>query len=117
LLKGGTSQLVSEHYGCNTSCMIIFLKTNSEDILRCPYKDYSSLNMWQANLNLLSIVYYSVMTHLRQGKKVSLLPSGDVSPGPIPSRQDLLEDSPYHAVGTTCLLCDCPRPCTYGMGT
>jgi hypothetical protein len=24
-----------------------------EDMLRCPYKDYSSLNRWQANRDLL----------------------------------------------------------------
>jgi hypothetical protein len=29
-------------------------KTYSEDTLRCPYKDYSSLNRWQANRELLS---------------------------------------------------------------
>jgi hypothetical protein len=40
-------------------------------------------------------------THRRQGKKVSILPSSDVNPGPIPSRRGLLEDSPYHAVGAT----------------
>jgi hypothetical protein len=27
LLKGGMSQLVSEHYGYNTSCMILLSKT------------------------------------------------------------------------------------------
>jgi hypothetical protein len=63
-------------------------------MLRCPYKDYSSLNRWQANRDLLS-----VMTHQRQGKMVSILPPGDVNPGPIPSRRGLLEDSPYRAVG------------------
>jgi hypothetical protein len=50
-------------------------------------------------LHLLSAIYFSVTTHLRQGKKVSILPPGDVNPGPIPSRWGLLEDSPYHAVG------------------
>jgi hypothetical protein len=54
LLKGGTSQLVSEPYEYNTSLMAIFLKTYSEDTLRCPYKYYSSLNRWQANWDLLS---------------------------------------------------------------
>jgi hypothetical protein len=55
LLKGGTSQLVLEHYRYNTSRMPIFSKTYHEDTLRCPYKDYSSLNRWQPNRNLLSI--------------------------------------------------------------
>jgi hypothetical protein len=40
----------------------------------------------------------SVMTHRWQGKKVSILPLGDVNPRPIPLRRGLLEDSPYRAV-------------------
>jgi hypothetical protein len=47
MLKGGMSQMVSEHYGCNTSYMVVFSKTYSEDTLRCPYDDYSSLIRWQ----------------------------------------------------------------------
>jgi hypothetical protein len=43
-------------------------------------------------LQLLYAIYYYIMTHLRPGKKVSILPSGDVNPGPIPSRRGLLED-------------------------
>jgi hypothetical protein len=35
-----------------------------------------------------------VTTHLRQGKKVSILPPGDVNPGPIASRRCLLEAVP-----------------------
>jgi hypothetical protein len=31
-----------------------FQKKYGEETLRCPYKDYSSLNMWQANRDLLS---------------------------------------------------------------
>jgi hypothetical protein len=41
----------------------------------------------------------SITTHQRQGKKLSILLPGDVNLGPVPSRRDLLEDSPYHAVG------------------
>jgi hypothetical protein len=41
------------------------------------------------------------MTHLRQRKKVSILPSGDVDPELVASRRDLLEDSPYRVVGAT----------------
>jgi hypothetical protein len=74
----------------NTSHTILFLKNYGEDTLRCPYKDYSSLNMWQANRDLFFAFTFCnlllVMTHLRQGKKVSILPLGDVNPGPIPSR-------------------------------
>jgi hypothetical protein len=82
--------------------MIIFLKTYSEEMLRCPYKDYSSLNRCQANMNLLLVFTFCnllfVTTHLRQCKKVSILPPGDVNPGSVVSRQGLLEDNPYHAV-------------------
>jgi hypothetical protein len=46
------SQLVSEPYEYNTTLMAIFSKTYGEDTLRCPYKDYSSFNRWQANRDL-----------------------------------------------------------------
>jgi hypothetical protein len=90
LLKGGMSQLVSEHYGCNTSCMVLFLKTYGEETFRCTYKDYSSLNMWQAIWDLFSAFtfcnYFSVTTHQQKSKKVSILPPGDVNPAPVLSR-------------------------------
>jgi hypothetical protein len=41
----------------------------------------------------------SVKTHRQQGKKISIILLSDVNPRPIPSRQGLLEDTPYHAVG------------------
>jgi hypothetical protein len=67
-------------------------------MLRYPYKDYSSLNRWQANRDLLSVFtfhnFLPVMTHLRQGKKVSILMSGDVDSGPVASRRGLLEAIP-----------------------
>jgi hypothetical protein len=41
---------------------VIFLKTYGEDMLECLYKDYSSLDRWQANrdlfLYLLSAIYF-----------------------------------------------------------
>jgi hypothetical protein len=80
------SKLVSKPYEYNTTLTAIFLKTNGEDTLKCPYKDYSSLDRWQANRDLLSAIYFSVMTHLRQGKKVSILVPGDVDSGPVASR-------------------------------
>jgi hypothetical protein len=43
---------------------------------------------------LLSIIYFSVTTHLRQGKKVSILMLGDVDSGPVASRRGLLEAVP-----------------------
>jgi hypothetical protein len=45
---------------------------------------------------------FSVTMHLRQGKKVSILPPGDVNPRSVPSRRGLLEGSPYRAVGAAC---------------
>jgi hypothetical protein len=59
---------------------------------------------------LLYAIYFSVMIHLRLGKKVSILPPGDGNPRPIPSRQGLLEDSPNRAVGVACLSCDRLQP-------
>jgi hypothetical protein len=36
----------------------IFSKTCGEDMLQYPYKDYSSLDRWQANRDLLSVIYF-----------------------------------------------------------
>jgi hypothetical protein len=47
--------MTSEHYRRNTLCTTIFSKkTYGEETLRCPSKDYSSLNRWQANWDLFS---------------------------------------------------------------
>jgi hypothetical protein len=92
------SQLVLGSYEYNTTLTAIFLKTYGEDMLQRPYKNYSSLDRWQANRDLLSIFTFhnllSVMTHLRQGKKVSILMPGDVDFGPVASRRGLLEAIP-----------------------
>jgi hypothetical protein len=65
-------------------------ENRGEDTLRCPHKDYSSLNRWQANGDLLSVFTFCnllpITTHLRQGKKVSILVPGDVNSDPIASR-------------------------------
>jgi hypothetical protein len=45
-------------------------------------------------LYLFSAIYFSVTTHLRQGKKVSILVLGDVDSVPVTSRQGLLEVVP-----------------------
>jgi hypothetical protein len=61
-----------------------------EDMHIYPRKDYSSLNMWQANRDLLFVFTFcnllSVTTHLCQGKKLSILVLGDVDFGPVASR-------------------------------
>jgi hypothetical protein len=74
----------------HTSCMIIFAKTYGEETRRCSYKDYSSLNRWQANRDLLS-----VMMHLCQGKYP---PAGSCESRTHPLKMGLLEDSPCRAI-------------------
>jgi hypothetical protein len=60
-------------------------------------------------MHLLYAIYYYITTHLQQGKKVNILPMGDVNLRPVPSRRDLLEDSPYRAVEAACLSCNGSR--------
>jgi hypothetical protein len=43
---------------------------------------------------LLTAIYFSVTTHLRQGKKVCILVSGDVDSGPVALMRGLLEAVP-----------------------
>jgi hypothetical protein len=92
------SQLVSKPYEYNTTLTAIFLKTYGDDTLQYLYKDYSSLDRWQANRDLLYVFtfcnLFSTTTHLRQGKKVSILVWGDVNSSPIASRRGLLEVVP-----------------------
>jgi hypothetical protein len=91
------SQQVSKPYEYNTTHTAIFLKTYGEDTLQCPYKDYSSLNRWQANRDLLSVFTFcdllSVTTNLCQGKKVSILVPGDVDLAPLPQGEVCLRQS------------------------
>jgi hypothetical protein len=97
-LRVGYHSWYRSHYGYNISHTILFLKTYGEEMRRCPHKDYSSLNRRQANRDLLSVFIFChllfVTTPLRQGKKVSILPSGDMNPGLVASRQGLLEVVP-----------------------
>jgi hypothetical protein len=98
LLKGGTSQLVSEPYEYNMTRTAILFKTFGDDMLQCPYKDYSSLDRWKANRDLLYVFTFCnllfVMMHLRQGKKVSILQPDDMNFGPVASRRGLLKVVP-----------------------
>jgi hypothetical protein len=77
--------------------MVLFSNCG-EDTLRCPHKDYISFDRWQANKNLLFVFTFCnllpVMTHLRQGKKVSIVVPGDVNSVPVASRRGLLESVP-----------------------
>jgi hypothetical protein len=45
-------------------------------------------------LYLLYVIYFSITTHLCQGKKVSILVPGDVNSSPVASRRGLLEAVP-----------------------
>jgi hypothetical protein len=63
-------------------------------------------------LYILYAIYYSVTTHQQKGKKVSILSPGDVNLGSVPSRRGLLDDSPYHTVGSACPSCDESQPHT-----
>jgi hypothetical protein len=85
-------------------------------MFRIPYKDYSSLNRWQANWIFLSAFTLFNLLFCNdaptQGKKVSFLPLGDVNLRPVPSMRGLLEDSPYRVVWVVCPSCDELRPCT-----
>jgi hypothetical protein len=97
------SQLVSEPYEYNMSLTVIFLKAYGEDMLQYLYKEYNSVDRWQAKRDLLSVFTFCnllfVTTHLCQGKKISILSSGVVNPGHVSSRRGLLENSPYRIVG------------------
>jgi hypothetical protein len=108
--------MVLEHYRYNTSRTVLFSKTAVRKLLDAHIRTIVVLTGGKLTgisfLHLLYAIYYSVTTHLRSGKKVSILPSGDVNPRPVPSRRVLLEDSLYHAVGVTCLSYDWPRPHT-----
>jgi hypothetical protein len=93
------SQLVSEPYEYNTSLTAIFSKKSTVRILL----DAHIRTIVVLSGGKLTRVYFphllSVTTHRRQGKKVTILPPGDVNPGPVRSRWGLLEDNPYRAVG------------------
>jgi hypothetical protein len=82
--------MVSEYYGYNTLHTVLFSKT----MMRIHLDAYirTIVVLTGSNLTgfyflyLLYAIYYSVMTHLQQGKMVSILLPGDVNPEPIPSR-------------------------------
>jgi hypothetical protein len=97
-LRVGCHSWYQSHYGYNTSRTVLFSKTYGEDTLRSRHMNYSSLNRRQANKDLLSVLTFCnllfTMTHLRQGKKVTILMPNDVNSGPVASRQGLLEAVP-----------------------
>jgi hypothetical protein len=84
------TQLISEHHGCNTLCTTIFSKPMVKKHVDVHIRTIVILTGGKLTriyfLHLLYVIYFSVMTHLRIGKKVSFLPLSDVNPGPIPLR-------------------------------
>jgi hypothetical protein len=84
------SQLVSEHYEYNTSRTVLFLKIVERIRLDAHIRIIVVLIGGKLRgfyfLHLLYTIYYSVTTHLQQGKKVSILLSGEANLGPIPLR-------------------------------
>jgi hypothetical protein len=90
----GTSHLVSEPLQVKYIVYGTIFENRGEDMLQCPYKDYTSFNRWQANRDLLSAIYFFVTMHLHQGKKVSILSLGDANLGPVPTRRGCLRIVP-----------------------
>jgi hypothetical protein len=82
--------MVLEHYGYNTLRTILFSKTAVRIRLDAHIRTIIVLTSGKLTrfyfLYLLYAIYYYVTTHLQQGKKVCILPSGDVNLGPVPSR-------------------------------
>jgi hypothetical protein len=85
-------------YGYNTLHTILFLKTSVRIRLDAHIRTIVVLTGGKLTgiyiLYLLSAIYFSVMTHIRQVKKVGILPPGEVNPGPVASRRDLLKAVP-----------------------
>jgi hypothetical protein len=82
----------------NTSCTVLFLKTTVRICLDAHIRTIVVLTCGKVTgiyfQYLLPAIYILVMTHLCQGKKVSILMPGDVNSGPIASRRGLLEAVP-----------------------
>jgi hypothetical protein len=76
-------QLVSEHYGCNTSRTTLFSKTMMRIRLDAYIRTIVVLTGGKLTeiyfLHFLFTNYFSVMMHRQKGKKVSILPPGDVN--------------------------------------
>jgi hypothetical protein len=78
--------MVSQYYGYNTSRMILLLKTVVRICLDAHIRTIVVLTGGKLIGIYFYVIYFSVIMHRRKGKKVSILLSGDVNPGPIFSR-------------------------------
>jgi hypothetical protein len=97
-LRVGRHSWYQSHYGYNTPRTVLFSKTVVRIRLDAYIRTIVVLTGVKLTgiylLYLLYAIYFSVMMHLRQGKKVSILVSGNVNSGPVASRRDLLEAVP-----------------------
>jgi hypothetical protein len=92
------SQLVLEHYGYNTMCMTIFSKTTMKICLDAHIRTIIVLTGGKLTgiyfPHLRFVIYFSVTMHRQKCKKVSILPLGDVNPGPFPQNEVCLRTVP-----------------------
>jgi hypothetical protein len=97
-LRVGCRSWYQSHYGYNTSRTVLFLKSAVMIRLDAHIRTVVVLTGGKLTgiylMYLLYAIYFSVTTHLRQGKKISILVPGDVNSGPIASRRGLLEAVP-----------------------
>jgi hypothetical protein len=97
-LRVGRHNWYQSYYGYNTSCAVLFLKTTMRIRLDAHIRTIVVLTGGKLIgiyfLYLLNAIYFSVTTHLRQGKKVGILMPGDIDSGPVVLRRGLLEAVP-----------------------
>jgi hypothetical protein len=78
-LRVGYHRWYQSHYGYNTSCMTLFLKTAVR--IRLDAHIWTIVVLTCGKLTRIYFPYLlSITTHRRQGKKVSILSPGDVNP-------------------------------------
>jgi hypothetical protein len=89
-LRVGRHSWFQSYYGYNTSRTVLFSKTVVRIHLDAHIRTIVVLIGGKLIgiyfLYLFYVIYFSVTTHLRQGKNVSILSLGDVNPGPVASR-------------------------------
>jgi hypothetical protein len=86
----GCHSWYQSYYGYNTSHTVLFLKTAVRIRLDAHIRNIVVLTggklTWIYLMHLIYVIYFSVTTHLRQGKKVCILVPGDVNSGTVASR-------------------------------
>jgi hypothetical protein len=97
-IRVGRHSWHQSHYRYNASRMTLFLKTAVRIRLDAHIRTIVVLTSGKLTgiyfVYFSSAIYFSVMMHLRQGKKVCILVPGDVDSGPVASRRGLLEIVP-----------------------